>query len=548
MSDFVGIDFGCTNSNISYDGNILYTLSSIINIHNNKIYVGGKKSTGDNIYYIKQYIGRKYSELLEEEKNNCFMNITENDDNILLNNTEPELLLSLIIKELKIKADEKLQREINNVVIAVPIYFNNLQRNAIKYSCELAGYEKIKLINEPIASGIYFSSVNKNKNKTTIVMDYGSLTFDVSIIEYDNELINVIASGGNNLLGGKNIDEKIFNYINNKYKLNEKRTNELIYKCEKIKQDLTYNEKINYNEKIILTQQEFDENIMKGELDKIKLIIDEVIIKAKITKNEIENICITGGSSRINSFQKFIKEYFSKEIDNSLIPEISVSQGASLSKNILCIDTIPFSLGTESNGGLMEVIIPKDTKIPCKYEKCFSTACDNQPSVIIHVYEGNNALCKDNLLCYTFELCGIPPMPKGVPQIQIEYSINTDGILMIKAKEKSSEIEKTIKVKLRSNEMKGINIYNILKKYDKTREEKVHKNIVARENLKEYIYEIYKTKHLLKNEEDIKEVNKRLDYINRWINDNYDNKEIVFHEKQEELVRFYHPLITKKPL
>lgn len=541
----LGIDLGCTNSCSAFNGIIIHSLSSIINIQNDKLNVGGKYINGINIFYTKQYIGRKYSELSNDEKFDSIFDIKDDeDDNILINGFSPEILTSLIIKELKIISEKKISKFFDSCVIAVPVYFNHLQRQAIKYSCELADFKKIKIINEPIASCLIYIK-NNPSSKKVVILDYGSLTFDASILDIDKELISVVSSCGNNSLGGKNIDKKLCEYIKKKYKLNDINS-DFINKCEKLKQELSYvSEKGFYyfDNYICITRNELELNILYEEFKEVSKILETLCNKCP--NDKFDEILITGGSSKIPSFKTFIQNYFHKNINSSLTPEISVAQGASLASETLCIDSVPFDLGTESSGGLMSVVIPKDTKIPCSLQKTFSTACDNQPSVMIHIYEGNNSLCCDNTLCSTFELCGIPPFPRGIPQINIEFKIDTNGLLLVTASEKSTDIQKSIKVKLKSRELNGLSVYNILKKYDKTNELMKKNNIIARENLKEYIHEIYKTKHLL-DSKNMLLTNKLLDETNRWINDNYETTADNFLAKEKELVAFYHHLITSK--
>jgi heat shock protein 5 len=508
----LGIDFGTTNSCISvfYKNNSIIvqdidgndTIPTVIEISSDKKIVGKEaylrkkifdKNSDKNIflvYEIKKLLGKKYSEL-----NKNFINmlayeiIPDDDDNILIINADnnqkyyPEEIAIHIFMSLKFKAEiflsKKLNQQIslNNAVISVPAYFNKIQRQIIKNSATSAGLNVIRLINEPTAAAICYGlgkTKTSNDGINIIVFDFGGGTLDVSLLNINDGIYEVLGSCGNNNLGGSDFDTKIMEYCINLF-INE---NNLDYQdfINEIKEDslqklkfLSEQAKIalsdNVNTKIKIDNFCFNKNLVVSLgrekfneicLDLIRIIIkpiNDVLELCEISKSEVQEIIMVGGMTRIPIIRYNIERYFGKDVNCSINPDNVVAIGAALhghmilnnqfiEDKLLLIDRTSLSIGVETCGGIMDVLIPRGTIIPVKKTKKYSTDTDYIDSIRIKIYEGERKLTKDNILIGDFILSGIEKQKRGIPEILITFSIDSDGIISVKAEDLDNPLNK----------------------------------------------------------------------------------------------------------
>ncbi len=449
-----------------------------------------KKNINNTIFDVKRLMGRKYTdEIVQNDiKNYPFVVSCGDNNNIIIDvcykNKEykftPEEISSMILVKLKETAEEYLNKKVTSAVITVPAYFNDSQRQATKNAGEIAGLKVLRIINEPTAAAIAYG-FERGKKECILIFDLGGGTFDVSLLNINSGIYEVKATSGDTHLGGEDFDNKLKDYILNEYKkefiienISEKSLNDIKIISEKTKRILS-------NSLYTVVELEIDGNYFSRKITRSLFEelcsdlfnncmkpIDEVLEYAKMSKTKVDEIVLIGGSTRIPKIQQLLKEYFNgKELNKKINPDEAVAYGATIQAALLSgetdntgklddtllIDVSPLSLGLETSRGLMTTIIPRNTVIPSRKTQIFSTYSDNQTSVLIKVYEGERGMTKDNNLLGSFQLNGIPPMARGVPQIEINYDLDENCILTISAIEKSSGVRENITIK---NENSGI--------------------------------------------------------------------------------------------
>ena len=492
----IGIDLGTTNSVVSVmEGG---EAKVITNLEGNRITPSvvaftekGEELVGEpakrqavmnptnTIYSAKRFMGRRHNEVKSEEKNVPYKVIGAAGDYVKIeaNGKEytPPEISARILRKLKEAAESYLGHKVNKAVITVPAYFNDAQRNATKDAGQIAGLEVERIINEPTAAALAYGLQNK-KDEKIAVFDLGGGTFDVSILEVDAELVQVLSTNGDTHLGGDDFDAVLINHISEKFKEEQgidlrdepMALQRLREAAEKAKKELSTAQSTDINLPFIASQEgdakHLQMTISRSEFEKL---IDPLVERcrnpvlnalkdAKLDPKEIDEVVLVGGSTRVPKVQEFVKELFKKEPHKGVNPDEVVSIGAAIQgaiiggageyKDILLLDVTPLSFGIETEGGVMTTLIDRNTTIPFEKKETFSTAADNQPSVTIRVFQGERAMANDNRLLGQFDLDGIPPSPRGVPQVEVTFDIDKNGILNVTAKDKASGKEQSVRI------------------------------------------------------------------------------------------------------
>ena len=496
MSKIIGIDLGTTNSAVAYieggqpkiiennEGN--RTTPSIAAISKNGDRLVGllaKRQAVTNptntIFGVKRYMGHKFSdEAIQKDVKNSPFEIKKGEGDkvaIKMNDKDysPEEISAMILKKIKTDVEEKTGEKVTEAVITVPAYFDDAQRQATKDAGKIAGLEVKRIINEPTAAALAYG-FNKKKDEKIVVYDFGGGTFDVSVLEVGDDVVEVKSTGGDAHMGGEDIDRAIIDWIGAEYKkesgvdvtkdvLALQRLKEA---AEKAKHELSNTTESEVNIPFITSDSDGPKHLLltlsraKLEelaapyLDKSIEITKDVLKSAGMSASDIDEVILVGGQTRMPKITEMVKEVFGKEPNKSINPDEVVALGAALQggvmqgdvKDVLLLDVIPLSLSIETMGGVATKLIEKNTTIPAEASQVFSTAADNQSSVEINIIQGERPMATDNKSLGRFILEGIPPAPRGVPQVEVTFNVDANGILEVSAKDKTSGKENSIRI------------------------------------------------------------------------------------------------------